>query len=266
MNFSLLICAGGLGSRLFPVTWAIPKELFPLSNRPALHYVLEEALAANISDVVFITSPRKEALVGYLTYSHESNNVVKVFEEKKRLDILDELNKKISYQFIIQEKPAGVGNAILKGKKAITKDYFFMAHPDDIMKNKQSGILQLKNVFNKYSCSVILVEKVPLEKIHLYGVIQYKNKLGDGLFSVEKIIEKPTIETAPSDYGVVGRYLLSTHVLQNLDNQNQESPCFISAMNDLITQGETILAVEVDCKRYDIGTVPGWLEAIRELN
>ena len=64
-----------------------------------------------------------------------------------------------------------------------------MAHPDDIMKNKQSGILQLKNVFNKYSCSVILVEKVPLKKIHLYGIIQYKNKLGDGLFSVEKIIE-----------------------------------------------------------------------------
>lgn len=266
MNFSLLICAAGLGSRLFPVTWAIPKELFPLSNKPALHYVLEEALGAAISNIIFITSPRKEALMGYLTYRHENNTVVKVAEEKKRLDELDELNRKIEYTFIIQERPAGVGNAILLGESVIKEKYFFIAYPDDIMKNVNSGISQLKEIFNMYRSSVILVEKVPSEKIHLYGVIGVKKELSKGLFLIERIIEKPSQQTAPSHYAVIGRYLLSSVIFDKLKKQNGESPCFVTAMNQLIAAGERIIAVEVNCKRYDIGTVSGWLEAVKELN
>lgn len=265
MNLPLIICTAGLGSRLFPVTWAIPKELFPLNNKPALHFVLEEALCAKIDKVIFITSPRKEALMGYLLYNHEQNTITSI-EEKNRLNELDCLNKKIKYSFVIQEKPAGVGNAMLKANSLIKENFFYMAHPDDIMKKETAGLSQLTEIFLKYHLSVILVEKVSPDKIHLYGVISIEEEIAPGLFYINKIIEKPSLDKAPSYYAIVGRYLLLTNIFKNLKDQNTESPCFVTAMNDLIKQKEKIIAVEINCKRYDIGTVSGWVEAVKELN
>lgn len=266
ISLTLLIPAAGLGSRLFPVTWAIPKELFPLNNKPALHYVLEEALSSNISKVICITSPRKESLVSYLTYDHKKNLVIQNDEEKSRLDELDCFNKKISYEFIIQQKPTGIGNAILLAQNKIKEDFFCMAYPDDIMINKNSGLSQLIELNKKYNCSVILVEKVSSDKINLYGSIKWSKRIDTDSFYIDSIIEKPKLEEAPSLYAIIGRHLLSKDIFAYLDKQNIENPCFITAMNEMLKDNKKIIAVEVSSKRYDIGTIPGWLKAVKEIN
>lgn len=265
-SLSVLIPAAGLGSRLFPVTWAIPKELLPLSNKPALHYVLEEALFASIHNVICVTSPRKEALVSYLTYEHSKHDILNTIEEKKRLDDLDLLNKKITYEFIIQKRPAGIGNAMMLAHGKIKEDFFCMAYPDDIMITKEAGLPQLIKLYKRYNCSVILVEKVPSERIHLYGVITIKEKIDKKTFYIDSVLEKPTLENAPSLYAVVGRYLLSTTIFSFLEKQQKQNPCWLTGLNDFIAEGNKVIAVEVIGKRYDIGTVSGWLEAIKDFN
>ena len=146
INLPLIIPAAGIGSRLFPVTWAVPKELLPINNKPALHYVLLEALRANIKDIICITSPRKESLVSYLTYKNDQNFVKLSSDEQSRLNELDELNSKMKYTFKIQKQPLGVGHAILLSEDLIKSDFFCIAYPDDILINNDIGFIDLNIV------------------------------------------------------------------------------------------------------------------------
>lgn len=257
----LLVPAAGLGSRLFPATWGIPKELFPLGNKPALHFLLEEALCAGIHKTICITSPRKEALVSYLSYKKHSNEVPLTSEEAKRLDILDSLNKQMNYSFVTQNTAYGVGDAMMCAYDELAQyDYFCMAYPDDVLLYEYSGLSQLIKIHKMYQTSVIAIEKVALEKIHAYGVIGYEHQISNHVFDITHIIEKPKKEIAPSLYGIVGRYLMSRNILEII--KNSEKKCFISALNEHIAQGNKILAVILNGPRYDIGTVNGWIEAV----
>jgi UTP--glucose-1-phosphate uridylyltransferase len=264
INLPLLIPCGGLGSRLFPASWAVPKELFPLGNKPALHYILEEAILAQIKNVFFITSSRKEAITTYLTYKNSSNNIKLTNDEMSRLSSLDLINNVLSYKFFCQNNANGVGDAILCSYSELMQNNFFcMAYPDDILENQICGLSALINAHKKYNCSVIAVEKVPLNKINTYGVIKYDKEIEAGIFNVLNILEKPKI--APSEYGIVGRYVLSSEILKIMKNK-QENPCFISALNYLLNEGKQVIAVLLETKRYDIGTPEGWINAINGIS
>ncbi len=266
INLSLVIPAAGIGSRLFPVTWAVPKELLPINNKPALHYVLLEALRANINKIICITSPRKESLVSYLTYNNKQEFVKLSNEEEARLEELNALNSKIEYFFKIQQKPHGVGNAILLAEDLINTEYFCIAYPDDILVGDCAGFIDLINVYKKYNSSVILIEKVDIKKIHMYGVVGYAKEIEPGVFLLNKIVEKPSKYDAPSLYGIIGRYIMHKDIFMHMKNQNTKNPCNIIAFNSLIDNNHNILGVELKGKRYDIGTLLGWLQAIKEIN
>lgn len=270
MNFEnnppILIPAAGLGSRLFPATWGIPKELFPLGNKPALHYVLEEALLANIKNIICITSPRKEALITYLTYKNKNNNIFLTKDEAERLIPLDILNNSLNYEFVVQNSPKGVGNAILCAYDILKKnDFFCMAYPDDIILNSYSGLNALLKIHKEYNCSVIAVEKIPYNKINSYGVISYSKEISNGLFLVNNIVEKPSKESAPSEYGIIGRYIMHNNVL-NYIKEDTQNACFVTSLNKMIKNNEIIIAVCIDSVRFDIGTVDGWIHAVNALN
>lgn len=265
IELPLLIPAAGLGSRLFPATWGIPKELFPLGNKPALHYLLEEALMADIKDIYCVTSPRKEALITYLSYKKDLNNIPLTKDESDRLINLDFVNSSLNYKFFVQSMAKGVGNAMLCAYSELKeKDFFCMAYPDDIISNLSSGLNALVNVHKEFKCTVIAVEKVPRSKVNSYGIIEYNNIIKKNIFNVNKIVEKPKEENAPSEYAVIGRYILSNNILKNINNM--EAPCFITAINDSIKNGELVVALLLDTQRYDIGSVSGWIDAVNALN
>jgi UTP--glucose-1-phosphate uridylyltransferase len=267
VHLSLVIPAAGIGSRLFPVTWAIPKELLPINNKPALHYVLLEALKANINKIICITSPRKESLVGYLTYKKEQGLVRLSVDEQNRLEELNQLNYQMEYSFKIQKQPHGVGHAILLSEDSIMGcDFFCIAYPDDILVGEEAGFIDLLKFHMKYNCSIILIEKVNLERIHMYGVVAYSDEIEPGVFKLTKIIEKPTKDEAPSLYGIIGRYIMHKDMFTYMKNQDTNNPCNIKAFNQLIKNNYMVLGVELKGKRYDIGTLSGWLQTIKEIN
>lgn len=265
IDLPLLIPAAGLGSRLFPVTWGIPKELFPLGNKPALHYLLEEALIANIKEIYCVTSPRKEALIKYLSYKKDLNIIPLSKDESDKLINLDFINSSLNYKFFVQSTAKGVGNAMLCAYDELKeKDFFCMAYPDDIISNLNLGINSLVNVHKEFKCTVIAVEKVLKSKVSSYGIIKYDNVIEKNIFNVNQIIEKPKEENAPSEYAIIGRYILSNNILKNI--KNMEIPCFITALNNSIKNGELVLALLLDTQRYDIGSVSGWIDAVNALN
>ncbi len=266
-SLPLIIPAAGRGSRLFPASWAIPKELFPLGNKPALHYLLEEARCASIRDIVCIASPRKEALSTYLQYEQSHADLHELLPtEAQRLTILDELNKSFSYSFAVQEHAKGVGDGMLLAKNMIKSPFFCMAYPDDILENFHEGLKKMIAAHIKYDCSIIAVEKVPLERLNAYGVISCGKYVDENLIEVKSIVEKPSTGSAPSEYGIVGRYLLTKDIFELLEEQKSNSPCFITALNELMHQGKKVMALVLQTTRYDIGTVPGWINAVCALN
>jgi UTP--glucose-1-phosphate uridylyltransferase len=265
-DIPLVIPAAGLGSRFFPITWGVPKELLPVNNKPVLHYLLFEALKAKIKKVICITAKRKESLISYLTYSHNQSEVVLQENERERLEELHVLNKKFQYSFCMQGKPNGVGDAILKSEDAVKSNFFAIAYPDDLLIGEFAGLPQMMEVYKKYNCSVFLVEKVDPDKVHRYGVIGYSREIEPGLFVITKIVEKPIREEAPSFYAIIGRYIVHRDVFVSMKRKNNDRHCNIIAFNDLIQKGYTFLATTLVGERYDIGTVEGWLNAVKNVN
>jgi len=260
----LLIPSAGLGSRLFPTTWGIPKELFPLGDKPAIHHILEEASIAFIKNVICVTSPRKESLTEYLSYNEKIHGLLLNNKEREGLRTLDALNAQFSYIFTTQDRPLGVGDAMYSAKQYIHSDFFSMMYPDDIIIDKKNGIAALFDIHSIYKSSVIAVEKVSKEKIHSYGVINIKETVNKNLFLIDEIIEKPFSNNAPSEYGIIGRYIVSSNIF--IEFSRQEVPCFISGLNQLMKNGEKIFAKVIDTERFDIGTIPGWLNTISQIN
>jgi UTP--glucose-1-phosphate uridylyltransferase len=263
----LIIPAAGLGSRLFPITWAVPKELLPINNKPGLHYLLHEAYLAGIKNIICITSERKESLISYLTYTHTQQDVTLTNQDILRLSELNTLNTHFNYIFKLQEKPYGVGHAILLAEEAIKTNYFGIAYPDDILFGKKDiGFSKMLRIHTEHNAPIILIEKVKPEKIHLYGVIGYTKEISPGVFIINKIVEKPSKEDAPSLFGIVGRYIMPKELFYYMKKQNTTSPCNIKALNELIIQGYTMLGVELNGTRFDIGTVDGFLDAVKKIN
>lgn len=266
-DISLIIPAAGLGTRLFPITWAIPKELLPINNKPALHYLLHEAYFAGIKRIICIMSKRKESLISYLTYTNDQEDVSLGIKELTRLQELHTLNTHFDYVFRLQEKPLGVGHAILLAEDSIETDYCCIAYPDDILFGKKEvGFGQMISIHRQYNAAVILIEKVKPEKIHLYGVVGYSEQIAPGVFFINQIVEKPSKEEAPSLYGIIGRYILPKILFHYIKKQKAVSPCNIRALNEMIADGITILGVELKGKRFDVGTVDGFLTAVKKIN
>ena len=221
---------------------------------------------AGITKTICITSKRKEALITYLTYKDEDNTIPLNNAEKNRLSSLNELNTAMSYFFTVQKKPHGVGNALLLAEKYIKNDSFFcMAYPDDIITDYSSGMNELMHIHKLHNCSVISIQEVPFNQVHSYGIIdatpiEKKNRL----FNIKAIIEKPSIDKAPSCNAIVGRYILDKKIL-SLIKKNPNN-CFITALNTFLEQGNKVIGVALTSPRYDIGTIEGWLHAIHSIN
>src|SRR3990167_3920438 len=176
----LIIPAAGIGSRFLPITKSIPKEMLPLSNKPAIEYIVQEGVDAGVDNMLIILSPDKGIIIDYFSYNH---HLEQVLAEQNKSHYLADLNKLIAqtkFQYFIQNKPQGVANALLHAQPAIlTDEYFALSYPDDIIFGKQPEIGNLINMAQQHNAMIIGVIEVPNERISAYGVVAPKSQLSD---------------------------------------------------------------------------------------
>ena len=201
-----VIPAAGLGTRFFPITKSVPKELLPILDKPALHYVVNEALEAGITEIIIVTSPGKTALADYFNpdsdfqYHLEMNGDESLIFEMKRLSSMADI------RFVTQDKPLGLGHAVLVAKSLVGHEPFAIMLPDDIVRNDTGVLSQILNTVEELSGGVLAVEQVLWEEVGKYGVID-PHQLSEKYYQVKHLIEKPDISNAPSNLAIVGRYI-----------------------------------------------------------
>lgn len=260
-----IIPAAGLGTRFLPITKAIPKEMLPLLNKPAIHYIIEEGLQSGINHFSIITSKEKQAIANYFDHNVEIEHFLK---ERNKLDLVSSIDKIIRqahFTYVRQPEPLGLGHAVWMGRHAIGKEYFGVFLPDDIMMGKNPGLLQLIKIARQEKASVIAVQEVPTECVSAYGVIAIKKQITPSLFQVSSLVEKPAQKDAPSNLAIIGRYVLSHKIfdaLQDISSYAVGELQLTDGITAMMKNNEKVFAYKIQGTRYDIGTPVGWVKAI----
>lgn len=253
----------GLGTRVLPATKAIPKEMLPVFDRPAIQYVVDEAIAAGIEHFVFVTGRNKGAIEDYFDSAYELESTLR---EKGKTDALEALDaiRPIpgSMSFVRQQAPLGLGHAIWCARDIIGDEPFAILLPDVIVRAEPSCLAQMVDVYNDTGGNVIAVEQVPPEDVSKYGVIAPKSRTGNRI-EMSAMVEKPPVETAPSNLAITGRYILQGKIFDFLKDQAAGAGGEIQltdAMARLMKQ-DTFYAVEYEGVSYDCGDKLGYLRA-----
>ena len=263
-----VIPAAGLGTRFLPYTKAVPKEMSPIQEKPSIQLIIEEGLAADITNFAIIANDDKQAIINHL--SHQPDLEEKLSKTGK-LALLNSVNTVIDraqFTFIPQPQPLGLGHAILMAQDTIGDEYFAIFLPDEIMIGKIPAIAQLIAVAQKYNASVIGVLEVPREKVSSYGIVAIGQELESGVFEVAQLVEKPNIDAAPSNFALAGRYVLSPRIFTSLQTTKPGAGGEIQLTDgiaDMMHNGERVIAYVMETSRYDVGNPLGWLKANIEI-
>lgn len=262
----VIIPAAGLGTRFLPITKTLPKEMLPLVDMPMISYVVKEAKEAGVSQIVFVVSERKKAILDYFKKLTWLENIL---EKRKKNELLQELAKldkefeKVSFSCALQEKPQGDGDAILKAKKLIGRGPCGVLFGDDIFEAKEPVITQLAKIFKTSQKPVIGLKEVSKEKLPFYGVVAVE-KIANRLYKIKDIVEKPRdISRAPSNLAIAGRYIINSEVFEFLKNTKPtESGEIIlaEALKSMIKNGKLIYGYEVDGEWLECGKKIDWLK------
>ena len=261
-----LFPVAGFGTRFLPATKSTPKELFPIMNKPLIHYAVLEASNAGMENMCFITNKYKASIQKYFSKHSYLESVLVGTGKEKELSELNQIIASSSFSFKNQEIMLGLGHAILQGRELIGNNPFAVILPDDLCFNDSDSVLQqLINVYykNPYKC-ILAIEEVDNINIDKYGIIDATPILdSDNLYSVVDMVEKPKISEAPSNLAVIGRYILSPEIFDILENTlpgtNNEIQV-TDALRVLAKQGK-VLALKFNGKRLDCGTPEGYISA-----
>jgi len=258
-----VIPAAGLGTRFLPVTKSMPKEMLPIIDKPAIHYVVEEAVNSGIDDIIIITGRGKRAIEDYFDATPELEMRLKAQHKGEALKSLKKIAEFPDIQYVRQKEPNGLGDAILKAEKHIGNEPFAVLLGDDIIFNSRPCTAQLMSVYSRFKSSVISIEHVPREKVSSYGIIK-GTAIEPDLFKIEDIVEKPTSENAPSDMGAVGRYIFVPEIFDCLKNTHPGVGNEIQLTDAicLLLKNHPVYAFKFKGQRYDTGDKLGYIETI----
>ncbi len=258
-----VIPVAGLGTRFFPVTKAMPKEMLPIIDRPVIQYVVEEAIASGIDDLIIITGRGKRAIEDYFDDSPELEMYLKKGRKKQHLDVIKEISAIPDIHYIRQKEPLGLGDAILRAEKHIGDDPFAVLLGDDIIVNSVPCTQQLIRVFGEYGCSTLAVEEVPAKKISSYGIIRGRS-INETLYLVEDIIEKPDAHQAPSNLGAIGRYVFTPEIFDCIKNTSPGHGNEIQLTDSIrqLRNTQEVYAYTFKGDRYDTGDKSEYVKAI----
>ncbi|MEE9494420.1 MAG: UTP--glucose-1-phosphate uridylyltransferase GalU [Gammaproteobacteria bacterium] len=257
----------GLGTRFLPATKAVAKEMLPIVDKPLIQYATEEAVAAGIEELIFVTSSSKRAIEDHFDKNYELESEL---EKKQKHDLL-ELTKNIipkgvSCVFVRQPEALGLGHAVLCARPVVGDNPFAVILADDLIDGgRVSCMAQMVNQFEYNRCSVLGVEPVPIEETQKYGVIS-PDELNKKLCGVKGIVEKPAPQDAPSNLAVVGRYILTPRIFELLENTPRGAGNEIQLTDaiEALLHEEQVLGYQFDGVRYDCGSKLGYLQATVE--
>lgn len=258
-----VIPAAGLGTRVLPATKAVPKELLPLADTPAVQYIAEEAAASGIRHITFIVNRTKRPLEDHFDAVPELRAVL---ERKGALELLartERAEKLASYSFVRQAQPLGLGHAVLCAREVVGNEAFGVLLGDDLVDNDADPCLgQLIRVHERYGGCVLAVMRVPHAEVSRYGVVSLGARMDERTHEVVGLVEKPSVEEAPSDLIVIGRYVLTPDIFPTLERTTPGVGGEIQltdALRGVLREGGRVYAHEFTGVRYDTGDPVGLL-------
>lgn len=255
----------GLGTRFLPATKASPKEMLPLVDKPLIQYVVEEAVASGIEEVVLITGRAKRAIEDHFDVAFELEEELKAKGKHKQLTEVQRIADLVTFCYIRQKKALGLGHAVLAAKRVVGSEPFAVLLGDDIIDSSVPALRQMMDVFRRYPSTILATQRVPRSQTHQYGIIAGK-RIEDGVYVVEDLVEKPRPELAPSNLAIIGRYILMPEIFAALEHTKPGKGGEIQLTDGvkLLMKKQPIYAFELKGARHDAGDKLGFLKATVE--
>lgn len=256
----------GLGTRFLPATKASPKEMLTIVDKPLIQYAAEEAVAAGITELIFVTGRNKRSIEDHFDKAYELENELAIRGKQSLLDIVKNIiPSSVSCIYVRQAEALGLGHAVLCAKQVVGNNPFVVILADDLIDAKPGVTEQMVRIYDQNESSVIGVQEVPPEDVHKYGVVATEEG-ANGVRKIKKIVEKPKQKDAPSNLAVVGRYVLTPRIFHHLENIGKDSGGEIQltdAIASLMVE-EDVFSYLFSGTRYDCGSKLGYLQATVE--
>ncbi|MGU8559567.1 UTP--glucose-1-phosphate uridylyltransferase GalU [Clostridium perfringens] len=261
-----IIPAAGLGTRFLPATKAQPKEMLPIVDKPTIQYIIEESIASGIEEILIITGRSKKCIEDHFDKSVELEIELEKSGKNELLDLVRDISGMVDIHYIRQKEPRGLGHAIYCAKTFVGDEPFAILLGDDVVYNEEKPCLkQLIDCYNEYRTSVLGVQTVPENHVSKYGIVDGKHIEGK-VYKVKGLVEKPSVEEAPSNVAILGRYIVTPRIFDILENTKPGKGGEIQLTDALLElmEQEAMYAYDFEGRRYDVGDKLGFLEATVE--
>ncbi len=260
-----VIPAAGLGTRFLPATKAMPKEMLPIVDIPALQYIVEEAYRSGIEDILIITSRDKSSIEDHFDKSYELECELEKSKNYRALNLVQDISNMANIHYIRQKEALGLGQAVYYAKSFVGNEPFAVLLGDDIVDSEVPCLRQMMDVFDKYKTSILGVQKVSYDDISKYGSLSYESK-DDRVYKVKDMVEKPHKDDAPSNIAILGRYIITPKIFDFLGDTAPGVGGEIQLTDALreLAQVEDMYAYNFIGRRFDVGDKLGYLEATVE--
>ena len=261
-----VIPAAGLGTRFLPATKAQPKEMLPIVDKPTIQYIIEEAAASGITDILIITGRNKRAIEAHFDRSIELEMELERKHKDKLLQEIKDISNIVNIQYIRQQTPKGLGHAVLCAKNFVGNEPFAVLLGDDVVDSNVPSMKQLMNVYDRYNSSVLGVQQVSWNDVDKYGIVSGE-VMEDGIHKVKTLFEKPDREIAPSNVAILGRYIITADIFPILEHTEPGAGLEIQLTDALkeLARHKAVYAYEFAGCRYDVGDKLGFLKATVEM-
>ncbi|WP_138755816.1 UTP--glucose-1-phosphate uridylyltransferase GalU [Paenibacillus sinopodophylli] len=256
-----IIPAGGLGTRFLPATKAQPKEMLPIIDKPAIQYIVEEAVHSGIESIVIVSGRNKRAIEDHFDKSAELEMELEARHNEEMLDMVRKISQLADIYYVRQKEPLGLGHAVLCARRFIADEPFAVLLGDDILKSDPPCLRQMMDIYEREQSSVVAVMEVPWDQTHKYGIVDIER--GKQVARVRDIIEKPARGQAPSNYAVVGRYVLDPAIFDLLEHAAPGKAGEIQLTDSLqqLNRLSSLMAYRFDGRRHDVGDKLGFVQA-----
>lgn len=257
-----VIPAAGLGTRFLPATKSQPKEMLPIVDKPAIQYIVEEIIASGITDILIITGRNKRAIEDHFDISVELELELAEKEKTDLLKIVRDISEMVNIHYVRQKEPHGLGHAINCAKTFVGNEPFAVLLADDIIDSQKPCLKQLMDEYEKHQCTILGVQKIPKKDTDKYGIVDC-DAIDYTSYTVNTLVEKPSIDKAPSDIAIIGRYIITPEIFDILDNTKPGTGGEIQltdALKELLST-QKMIAYKFEGKRYDTGDKLGFLKA-----
>ena len=260
-----IIPAAGLGTRFLPATKAQPKEMLPIVDKPTIQYIIEEAVASGIEEILIITGRSKKSIEDHFDKSVELEMELEKSGKKEMLELVRGISDMVDIHYIRQKEPRGLGHAINCAKSFVGNEPFAVMLGDDVVDSEVPCLKQLINCFNEYKTTILGVQTVEFDSVNKYGIIDGL-PIENRVYKVKKLVEKPSVEEAPSNIAILGRYIITPQIFKVLENTKPGKGNEIQLTDALETliKSEAMYAYNFEGRRYDVGDKLGFLEATVE--